>query len=131
MPATGGRAASRGRLLIDELDVACFDEPTAAWWLEQRRALGEGQDHASHELVRDMRAHLHPIKRIVGALQPHFDVGPPVRGSYLYRWNLNESLRAAEEELIAQGRLRAIGARFVAQRTSATAERIERCGAMP
>jgi SAM-dependent methyltransferase len=103
-------------LLIDEFDVACFDHRAAAWWLEQRRVIGASEDATSEELVEDHRAHLHSVERIVQALQPRFEVGAPLRGSYLYRWDLNKSLRDAEEELIAEGRLPAVGARFLARR---------------
>jgi SAM-dependent methyltransferase len=104
-----------GTLLVDEFDVGAFDERAASWLLDQWRMLGHGDERASAEVVDDLRAHLHPVARIVEALGPDFDVAPPVRGSYLYRWDLPESLRAAEEALIAQGRLPAVGARFVAR----------------
>jgi SAM-dependent methyltransferase len=105
-----------GTLLVDEFDVAAFDRRAAAWWLDQRHALGAGEDKTADELVDEHRAHLHPLERIIEALEPHFQVGPPLRGAWLYRWNLNDSLRAAEEELIAQGHLPAVGARLLAHR---------------
>ncbi len=105
-----------GTLLVDELDVESFDERAAAWLLEHWRALGEQPERTAAELVDEHRAHLHPLGRIAEALRPGFDVAPPVRGSYLYRWNLPDSLRAAEEALIAAGRLPAVGARLVARR---------------
>jgi SAM-dependent methyltransferase len=101
---------------IDEIDFDAVDERAAGWWLEQQRALGKEHGTTPEELVADHRAHLHPLWRIVEALSAHFDIGTPVRGAYLYRWDLNESLRAAEEELIAQGRLPAVGARLLAHR---------------
>jgi SAM-dependent methyltransferase len=103
-------------LVIDELDMEALDERAAIWWLEQQAALGREHDITAAQLVAEHRAHLHPLQRVVEALAPHFDVGPPVRGAYLYRWNLNESLRSAEEGLIAQGRLPAVGARLIARR---------------
>jgi hypothetical protein len=39
-----------------------------------------------------------------------------VRGAWLHRWNLGDSLRAVEEDAIARGRLRAVGARLVGRR---------------
>jgi SAM-dependent methyltransferase len=105
-----------GTLLVDEFDVGAFDEGPADWLLEQWRRLGQSHERTSAELVAEHRAHLHPVERIVRALLPRFDVGPPVRGSYLYRWDLPESQRAAEELLIAQGCLPAVGARLVARR---------------
>jgi SAM-dependent methyltransferase len=105
-----------GVLVVDEFDVAAFDEPAAEWWLRQRRALG-GTEHASaEELVAEHRAHLHPLERILAALGPHFHVGAPVRGPYLYRWDLDDSLRRDEEDAIARGEIPAVGARLLAQR---------------
>jgi SAM-dependent methyltransferase len=105
-----------GTLLIDEFDFAAFDERAASWLLEQRRALGETVEKTAAELIEELRLEVHPVEQIIEALRLDFDVGPPLRGSYLYRWGLNESLRSAEESLIAQGRLPAVGARLLARR---------------
>ena len=105
-----------GALLVDEFDVARFDHRAAAWWLEQRRAVGAREEITCEELVQDLRAHLHPLDRIVDALRPRFDVGPPLRGSYLYRRDPTERLRVVEEELIVEARRPAVGARFAARR---------------
>jgi len=51
-------------------------------------------------------------------LEPWFAVGPPVRGPYLYRWQIDPTLRGEEEELIAAGKIPATGARFIAIRGS-------------
>jgi SAM-dependent methyltransferase len=108
---------SRGAvLLLDEFDVGAFDERAAEWWLRQRQALG-GEEHAgAQELVSEHRAHLHPLERIVAALQPYFRVGTPLYGPYLYRWNLGESLRHQEEDAIARAEIPAVGARLLARR---------------
>jgi SAM-dependent methyltransferase len=106
-----------GRLLVDEFDVAAFDERAATWLLDQWRMLGRGDERTSAELIEELRSHLHPVERIIEALGPAFEVDSPVRGSYLYRWYLPESLRAAEDALVAQGRLPAVGVRFVARRS--------------
>jgi SAM-dependent methyltransferase len=103
-------------LLVDELDVAALDARAAAWWLRHQRARGRARDHDPEAMVAEMRRHLHPLARITECLRAHFDVGEPLRGPYLHRWELDESLRGAEEELIAQGELPAIGARLVAHR---------------
>ena len=105
-----------GTLVVDEFDAGAFDVDAAAWWLEQRKALGEEQPQTAEELVADHREHLHPLEQIVAELEPYFELGPPVRGAWLHRWNLGESLRAVEEEAIAGGRLRAVGARLVGRR---------------
>lgn len=107
-----------GTLVIDEFDVGAFDLGAAMWWLEQRAAIGEPQPHTAEELVADHRAHLHPLGEILVALEPHFELGTPLRGPWLHRWNLGESLRVVEEEAIARGRLRAVGARLVGRRRS-------------
>jgi SAM-dependent methyltransferase len=105
-----------GTLIVDEFDVGAFDRGAAAWWLEQRHALGEEQPQTADELVADHREHLHPLERILAALDPYFELGPPLRGAWLHRWNLGDSLRVVEDEAIARGRLRAVGARLVGRR---------------
>jgi SAM-dependent methyltransferase len=105
-----------GTLVIDEFDVAAFDLAAAGWWLEQRRVLGEPQPQSAEGLVAEHREHLHPLERIATALEPDFELGPAVRGPWLHRWNLGDSLRAVEEEAIARGELRAVGARLVGRR---------------
>ena len=105
-----------GTLIVDEFDVGAFDLGAAAWWLGQRHALGEEQSQTAAELVADHREHLHPLDRILAALDPYFELGHPLRGAWLHRWNLGDSLRAVEDEAIARGRLRAVGARLVGLR---------------
>jgi SAM-dependent methyltransferase len=105
-----------GTVVIDEFDVGAFDLSAAVWWLEQRAALGEPQPQTAEELVADHRGHLHPLERIVAALEPHFELGPPVRGPWLHNWKLGDSLRAVEQEAIARGRVPAVGARLVGRR---------------
>jgi SAM-dependent methyltransferase len=105
-----------GLLVVDEFDVAAFDEQAAEWWLRQRRSLGAAPEATAGELVGEHRAHLHPLGRIVAALEPFFRVGLPVYGPYLHRWNLGESFRQPEEEAIARADLPAVGARLLARR---------------
>lgn len=104
-----------GVLIVDEFDVERFDERAARWLIEHR-----GPEHETHtepdELAADLRAHLHTVGRLRAALDEWFDVGEPVRGAYLYRWELPPGLREPEEQLVAAGRLPAIGARFVGMR---------------
>jgi SAM-dependent methyltransferase len=103
-------------LLVDEFDVAAFDQRAATWWLEQRRKRGAEEHATADELVNEHRAHLHPLHRITDALSAHFASNAPLRGAYLYRWDLDESLRTDEEALIARGQLPAVGARLVTHR---------------
>jgi SAM-dependent methyltransferase len=105
-----------GTLVVDEFDISRFDLAAAGWWLEQCSAVGEPQSHTAEELVADHRAHLHPLERIVAALEPHFELGAPLRGAWLHRWKLGDSLRAVEEDAIARGALQATGARLVGRR---------------
>jgi len=105
-----------GALVIDEFDAGAFDLGAAAWWLEQRAAIGEPQPQTAEELVADHREHLHPLEQILAALEPYFELGPPLRGAWLHHWNLGDSLRTVEEDGIACGRLRAVGARLVGRR---------------
>ena len=111
--------APGGVLLVDEFDVAAFDQRAAAWWLRQRRALGAPTPKSAEELVGDHRAHLHPLERIVAALEQHFSVSTPLYGAYLYRWDLDEAHRRDEEEAIARAEIPAVGARLLARRNVA------------
>jgi SAM-dependent methyltransferase len=102
-------------VVIDEFDVGAFETRVAQWWLDQRRSLGGNEQSTAEELVEEHRNHLHPLERILDELGAHFDFGTPVRGAYLYRWNLGERFRLPEEELIAEGRIPAVGARVIAR----------------
>ena len=103
-------------LVIDEMDVAAFDRRAADWWLRQQSVRGEAPDKTSQQLVDEHRAHLHPLEAILETLAGWFTMGAPVRGPWLYRWDLGPSFRIEEETLIAAGRLPAMGARIVAIR---------------
>lgn len=104
-------------LLVDEFDVAQLDERAAAWWLEQRRARGGEDLETPTELGPKMRARVHSIEHIVRVLTRWFEIGPLRRGTYLYRWHLDESLRPVEEELVARDQLPLTGMRIVARRS--------------
>ena len=103
-------------LLLDEFDAAALDERAAAWWLAQRHARGGDDSETPAELGPKMRAKVHSIELLVSVLSRWFDVGPLERGTYLYRWHLDESVRAEEEELVARGELPRTGVRFIARR---------------
>jgi SAM-dependent methyltransferase len=105
-----------GVLVVDEFDVAAFDSRAAGWWLRRRHTLGAVEAASPDELVRAHRAHLHPLSRIVEALETDFRVGTPREGAYLYRWDLGESFRSDEEAAIARGLIPAVGARLLAHR---------------
>jgi SAM-dependent methyltransferase len=102
-----------GGLVIDEFDVDRFDERAARWQAAQRAAAGLHLHGDPADWPGDLRAHLHPLADIRAALAPPFAIGEPVRGAYLYRWDLDPALRAVEERLVADGALPATGARLV------------------
>jgi SAM-dependent methyltransferase len=106
-------------LVIDEIDIDRYDERATRWWLGQRRALGfcEGKHHPAR-ILQDLRGHIHPLGSIHAALWPHFELGHPIRGAYLHRWELGPTLREAEVDLIAGGLLPAVGVRQLATRRS-------------
>jgi SAM-dependent methyltransferase len=106
-----------GLLVIDEIDSDRYDERAATWWLGQRQALGLSDgERDPRRMVNELRDHVHPLGRIHAALRPHFEVGAPVRGPYLHRWDLRPELREAEVDLIAEGLLPAVGCRQVGYR---------------
>jgi SAM-dependent methyltransferase len=105
-----------GRLVIDEFDIERFDARAARWWLGQRAALGFEEEHEAEDMVAERRAHLHSVATLREALGEWFELGQPVPGAYLHRWDLAPSLRDPEEQLIASGELPATGARLVGVR---------------
>jgi len=106
-----------GVLAIDEFDVSRFDERAAAWQAAQRAAAGRTAPGHPAACAGDIRHHMHPVAEIRSALVAEgFDVGEPVRGPYLYRWDLDPALRPVEERLVGAGDLPATGARLVGVR---------------
>jgi SAM-dependent methyltransferase len=101
-----------GTLVIDEVDFERLDERAAGWWLERSGHGGEVKD------VLGVIDHMHPLRRLRDGLAPWFEIGEPVRGAYLYRWNIPNDVRAEEEAGIAAGELPAMGARLVGIRRS-------------
>jgi hypothetical protein len=63
-----------------------------------------------------MRAKVHAIDDLVSVLTRWYEVDEPQRGTYLYRWKLDESLRPVEEQLLAAGELPPTGVRIIARR---------------
>jgi SAM-dependent methyltransferase len=109
--------APGGPLVVDEIDVERYDERATGWWLAQRRTLGAGHEDADPSgMLKTLRDHIHPLAEVCAALAPYFEIGQPVRGAYLHRWELLPSLLDTEVELIARGLLPATGARLVALR---------------
>ena len=69
-----------GRLVIDEFDVARFDERAARWWIAQRAAMGERSEHEPAAMVEHYRGHLHALSRVMQQLAGGFAVGMLPRG---------------------------------------------------
>jgi SAM-dependent methyltransferase len=90
-----------------EFDFERLDERAARWWLERSGHGGEPAD------VLGVVDHMHSLRRLCDGLAPWFEIGEPVRGAYLYRWNIPTDVRADEEAGIAAGELPAMGARLV------------------
>lgn len=103
-------------LLVDEFDVAALDDRAASWWLAQRLARGAAEPETPAELVATMRSKIHSLDHLLRVLGRWFEVGERERVTYLYRWKLDESLRPAEEQLVAEGALPPTGVRFTALR---------------
>ena len=99
-----------GTLVIDEIDFERLDARAARWWLDRSGHGGEPAD------VLGVVDHMHPLRRLREALAPWFELGEPVRGAYLYRWDMPGDVRADEEAGIAAGDLPALGARLVGVR---------------
>lgn len=105
-----------GQLVIDEIDAERYDERAARWWLAQRDGMESHDESDPAAMVRGLREHVHSLTAVCEALRPYFEIGQPVRVAYLHRWELRPSLRDPELELISEGLLPAVGARFVAIR---------------
>lgn len=109
-------------LVLDELDVERFDTRAARWWLDHRTDAGDEHDHdddkpsTPEDVIAYLRHHCHPLELVLDTLAPWFELWPPERGAYLYRWARAPELRTAEEELIRAGQLMATGARIVGRR---------------
>jgi SAM-dependent methyltransferase len=108
-----------GAVIIDEFDVERFDERAAQWLIDARGPTLSEEHRQPDALVAELRRHLHSLADICCALAKWFAFGEPVRGPYLYRWDLPPGLRETEEELIAIRRLPATGARLVGARRDA------------
>jgi SAM-dependent methyltransferase len=104
-----------GALVLDEIDVERFDERAARWWLDERGPSDHGP-RTPGDIVGTLRHHIHDLPTMRQVLDRWFELGPPTRGPYLYRWELGPDRRGPEEELIAAGRLPAVGVRLLGTR---------------
>ena len=105
--------AASGRVLGDEIGDLLGGEISLERAVE---LLGGAEPESPAELIETMRSKLHSIEQLAGALRPFFEVGEPLRGTYLYRWKLDESVQPLEKALVLQGELPPTGVRIVARR---------------
>jgi SAM-dependent methyltransferase len=114
--------APGGLLVADDFDVAAPDAATAAWWRERH---GHGHGHDGVDALESWRAYhrhdgeppLHDGAAMLAALEPGgFSLRAFSRGPYLYRYRDDAELLEAERRGILEGRLVAVGLRFVAER---------------
>lgn len=104
-----------GTLVVDEFDVERLDERAAHWLLAHRQSVAHEHPEPA-DFVADLRDHIHPLGLVLEALSESFRLEEPVRGPHLHRWELPPGLQAVEEQLIAAGRLPAIGVRLLGTR---------------
>jgi SAM-dependent methyltransferase len=105
-----------GALVLDEFDVERVDERAARWWLARRGHDHDDVDMTAAEIVDHLRHHCHTLAELQPALGEWFELAPPARVPYLYRWARALALRGEEEALIAAGQLPVTGARIVGVR---------------
>jgi SAM-dependent methyltransferase len=105
-----------GKLVVDEFDVARFDERAAGWLIDRWDETGREHQRTPAELVTFLREELHSLEAIRRTLGHWFELNPATPASYLSRWYLGEEFREAEEAAIAAGSLPQVGARFTAVR---------------
>ena len=101
-----------GTLVLDEFDVERFDEAAARWLLAHHNPHGR----TAEDVIADLRHHCHPLRAVVDELAAWFELANPVRGPYLYRFDLPPQVRSDEERMIEAGQLPATGARIVGHR---------------
>jgi SAM-dependent methyltransferase len=101
-------------LVVDEFDVASVDADAMSWWLAQGPSHEHGQ--APGEIVDGLRSHLHALDHVLAVLDRWFEFGDVERLPYLYRWDLDPSVRPREEDAIARGEIPATGAHVVGRR---------------
>jgi SAM-dependent methyltransferase len=115
----------RGRLVVVEHAFERLDEPTAEWYLARRRELertGGGHGHpapGSLEACRDEwdreHAHLHRSDAMLEALDERFEQLLLEWGPYLFEELGGVASAAEERRLIDQGRIQAMGFRYVGE----------------
>jgi ubiquinone/menaquinone biosynthesis C-methylase UbiE len=118
-------------MLVREFDRVLNDhEPTLRWWYDHRQ-LEDPDEHSG----------IHPLPDTFEAFVPHwrhmmqhhvstwaevldmlvasdFETVSDERAAYLFRWGLNEGLRAEEERLASEGTINLIGHHWVGRLAS-------------
>ena len=120
-------------MLVREFDRVLNDhEPTLHWWFTHRQ-LEDPEEHSGHQplpgtfeaFVPDwrhwMQHHVSTWAEVLDMLlAADFETVSDVRAPYLFRWGLNENLRAEEERLAADGTINLIGHHWTGRRASAS-----------
>jgi SAM-dependent methyltransferase len=117
---------SGGRLLVHEHAWEHLDEPTARWYLEQRRARGPGApptvDRCMDEWSEDHRD-LHTSATMLAAIEPRFTQRYFTWTPYLYGELGPVVTDEQEQALIAAGTIQATGFNYVGERRETLASR--------
>jgi SAM-dependent methyltransferase len=100
-----------GVLVLDEFGWDLFDRDTAGWYHGQRGDPGTVEDCLRE--WQDEHVGLHGYEDMRGELDRRFVERSFAWTPYLYRLVDGDATREVEEHLIRQGRIRAIGFRYV------------------
>lgn len=120
-------------MLVREFDRVLNDhEPTLHWWFTHRQ-LEDPEEHSGHQPLPDtfeafvphwrhwMQHHVSTWAEVLDMLRAaDFETVSDVRAPYLFRWGLNENLRAEEERLAADGTINLIGHHWTGRRASSS-----------
>jgi ubiquinone/menaquinone biosynthesis C-methylase UbiE len=118
-------------MLVREFDRVLNDhEPTLRWWFTHRE-LEDPEEHSGSHPLPDtfeafvphwrhmMQHHVSTWAEVLDMLvAADFETVSDVRAPYLFRWGLNEDLRAEEERLAADGIINLIGHHWTGRRAS-------------
>jgi ubiquinone/menaquinone biosynthesis C-methylase UbiE len=123
--------AEDGVVLVREFDrVLLADDVTLRWWFHQRQAVDVAVPESDHDhplpstydefrsgLFEMLQHHVHPWADVAEMLTSAGLTAMDQHAvAHLFRWGLDESILPAEEALIAQSVIKAIGVRWTGRR---------------